>query len=134
MELFNFSQVDSDLTAWFILDGKEYEMAQFNINFGQAVDTKGQPQDETRGGRMIVGLTQILPDSIYRWAMTSTPKNGTVVFRSKTANAPLRIEFINAYCVNFIRNLSGKGGVNTALHISPDEILINGMDFDNHWV
>lgn len=134
MGLFSLPQIDSDLTAWFILDGKEYEMSQFNISFGQLVDHKGQPQDEVRGGRMLVALTQTLPDGMYRWAMTSSPKNGVIVFRSKTANAPLRVEFMNAYCVSFKRQITDGGGVNTVLHISPDEILINGISFDNHWV
>lgn len=134
MKLFELPQIDSDLTAWFILDGKEYEMSQFNISFDQLVDHKGQPQDETRGGRMLIGLTQTLPDSIYRWAMTSTPKNGEVVFRSKTTNAPLRIEFMNAYCVNFERLINAGTGVCSELLISPDEIVINGISFDNHWV
>lgn len=134
MGLFSLPQIDSDLTAWFILDGKEYEMSQFNIGFGQSVDHKGQPQDEVRGGRMLVALTQTLPESLYRWAMSSIPKSGEIVFRSKTTNAPLRIEFMNAYCVNFQRQIIDRGGVNTSLFISPDEILINGISFDNHWV
>lgn len=134
MGLFSLPLIDSDLTAWFILDGQEYEMSQFNISFDQLVDHKGQPQDETRGGRMLIGLTQTLPDSIYRWAMTSTPKNGEVVFRSKTTNAPLRIEFMNAYCVNFERLINAGTGVCSELLISPDEIVINGISFDNHWV
>lgn len=134
MGLFSLPQIDSDLTAWFILDGKEYEMSQFSISFGQSVDHKGQPQDEVRGGRMLVALTQTLPDNIYRWAMTSVAKNGEIVFRSKTANAPLRIEFMNGYCVNFDRLIANDGGVVTSLIISPDEILINGISFDNHWV
>mgnify|MGYP001436694268 CR=1 FL=1 len=134
MKLFELPQIDSDLTAWFILDGKEYEMSQFNISFNQLVDHKGQPQDETRGGRMLIGLTQTLPDSLYRWAMTSTPKNGEIVFRSKTTNAPLRLEFMNAYCVNLQRQISNISGLNSTLSISPDEILINGISFDNHWV
>ena len=54
MELFSFLQVDSDLTAWFILDGQEYEMSRFDINFAQSVDHKGQPQDEVRGGIMSI--------------------------------------------------------------------------------
>lgn len=134
MKLFNLPQIDANLTAWFILDGQEYEMSQFNISFGQSVDHKGQPQDETRGGRMLVGLTQTVPDSIYSWAMSSVPKNGEVVFRSKTTNAPLRIEFTNAYCVNFNRNIVDKEGIQTRILISPEELLINGVSFDNHWV
>lgn len=134
MKLFSLPLIDSDLTAGLILDGQEYEMSQFNISFNQLVDHKGQPQDETRGGRMLIVLTQALPESIYRWAMTSTPKNGEVVFRTKTTNAPLRVKFMNAFCVNFNRNITNGGGLETHLLISPDEILINGISFDNHWV
>lgn len=134
MGLFSLPLIDSDLTARLILDGQEYEMSQFNISFNQLVDHKGQPQDETRGGRMLIGLTQALPESIYHWAMTSTPKNGEVVFRSKTTNAPLRVKFMNAFCVSFQRQISTISGLNSTLSISPDELLINGISFDNHWV
>ena len=33
MGLFQFLQKDTNLTSWFILDGREYEMSQFNISF-----------------------------------------------------------------------------------------------------
>lgn len=131
---FNLPQIDANLTVWLILDGQEYELSQFNISFGQSVDFKGQPQDEIRGGRLLIGLTQTLPESIYSWAMRSAPKDGQVVFRSQTANAPLRIEFKNAYCVNFERNIVANQGVVSNLFISPDELLINDISFDNHWV
>lgn len=135
MGLFSFPLIDSDLTAWFILDGKEYEISQFNIGFGQSIDVhKGQPQDEVRGGIMTIVLTQALSDNLYRWAMTSSAKSGEIVFRSKTANAPLRITFINAYCTNFDRLIAHDKGIITSLTISPDEIMINGISFDNHWV
>ena len=46
MELFSLPKIDSDLTAWFILDGKEYEMSQFSISFGQSVDHKTRVRDK----------------------------------------------------------------------------------------
>lgn len=130
---FGFPQIDSDLTVWFVFDGKAYELSQFNISFGQAVDHKGQPQDEVRGGRLLLTLTEAVPNNIYKWAMTSTTKDGVVEFRSKTSNAPLRIEFVNGYCVNFDRVIEGGIGLNTAMVISSEEITINGINFDNHW-
>lgn len=134
MGLFSLPQIDSDLTACFILDGQEYEMSHFDINFAQSIDHKGQPQDEVRGGIMSITLSQTLPENIYRWGMTSIPKNGFVIFKSKTTNPPLKINFINAYCIRFSRNISNKGGLESQLVISPDEIVINGISFDNHWV
>ena len=132
--IFNFPSVDSDITVWFILDNREYELSQFSISFGQSVDHKGQPQNEVRGGRMMLSLTQTLPDDIYKWAMTSSTKNGEVTFRSKTANAPLKIEFRNAYCTSFERSIEAMVGLTSTLVISPEEITINGIHFDNHWV
>ncbi len=86
--LFNFTQVDSDLEVWFVFEGKEYELAQFNINCGQSVDFKGQPQDEVRGGKILLTLTEAVPDNIYKWAMTSCLRDGAIEFRSKTTIAP----------------------------------------------
>ena len=132
--MFGFPQIDSDVTVWLEVDGKEYEVSQFNISFGQSVDYKGQPQNETRGGRMLVTLTEALPENLYRWAMISSSKNGKVVFKSKTTSAPLKVEFTNAFCVNFARTIDAHAGLNTDLIISPEEIVINGMTFENHWV
>lgn len=131
--IFNFPQVDSDLTVWFIFEGKEYELAQFNISFGQAVDYKGQPQDEVRGGRILLTLTEAVPDNIYKWAMKSIMKDGAVEFRSETSNSPLKIEFVNGYCVRFERKIFDGEGLNTALVISSEEIFMNGFNLDNHW-
>ena len=83
---------------------------------------------------ILVGLRQTLPNSLYEWAMKSISKNGEIVFRSNTISSPLRIEFKNAYCINLNRNIINGEGVVTDLWISPDEILINGISFDNRWV
>jgi len=47
----------------------------------------------------------------------------------------MKIEFLNAFCIGFQRvvNLQGSG-VATALTVSPEELRINGVSFDNHWV
>ncbi|MDR1198768.1 MAG: type VI secretion system needle protein Hcp [Prevotellaceae bacterium] len=130
---FNFPQIDSELTVWLSIDNEEYEVSKFKIDFVQSSDYKGQPQDETRGGRMVLTLTQVLPDCFYRWAMTSSTKNGTVVFKSKTASSPLKIEFKNAFCVNFARTIDVNTGLNTNLVISPEALVINGINFNNQW-
>ena len=131
---FNFPRIDSDLTVWFMFEGKEYEISQFNITFNQSVDYKGQPQNEVRGGRIMITLTEAVPENIYQWAMTSCVRNGSVEFRSKTTNAPLKIEFMNAFCVNFERTINLNNGLKTAIVVSSEELTINGINFDNNWV
>jgi len=131
---FNFPQIDSDLEVWFIFEGREYELEQFNISFVQGVDYKGQPQDEVRGGRILLTLSEAVPENIYRWAMTSSTRNGSVEFRSKTTNSPLKVEFTNGYCVNFERLVDTHTGLHTDLAISPEEVAINGFSLENKWV
>ncbi len=131
---FNFPQIDTDWAVWLVMDGADYELHNFNIGFGQAVDFKGQPQDEVRGGRILMTFSQALPESMYQWAMTAMQKSGTIVFRSKTANAPLKIEFTNAFCVNFTRTVDQHMGIITNMIISPEEVAVNDIYFENHWV
>jgi hypothetical protein len=132
--LFDFPEIDSDLEVWFTFEGRDYEVAQFSINFGQGVDFKGQPQDEIRGGRILLTLSEAVPEEIYKWAMISCVRNGSVEFRSKTANAPLKVEFMNAYCVQFNRTTEYKGGLRTTLSISPKELTVNSITINNRWV
>ncbi|NDV64646.1 type VI secretion system tube protein TssD [Bacteroides sp. 224] len=132
--LFSFPRIDSELTVWFLFEGKEYEISQFNIAFNQSVDFKGQPQNEVRGGRIMITLTEAVQENIYAWAMTSCARNGKIEFRSKTTNSPLKVEFMNAHCANFERTINLANGLRTVIVIYPEELMINGINFDNNWV
>lgn len=130
---FNFPLVDTDVTGWLIVDGEEYEVCEFDIDFAQSVDHKGQPQTDMQGGRMLISITETVSDNIYHWSMFSKAKDGEVIFKSKTANAPLKIRFINGYCTDFYREIDDHEGLTTALVISPEKMVINDRDFDNFW-
>ncbi len=133
--MFNLEQIDSDTNVVLSLDNNEFELSEFGITFNQNVDHKGEPQNMVRGGQMHISLSQIVPNNIYEWAMKSTMKNGEVVFKIKSGNAPLKISFSNAYCVNFKRKINATGiGLVSSMVIAPEEITINGISFDNHWV
>ncbi|PRZ00188.1 type VI secretion system tube protein TssD [Marinilabilia salmonicolor] len=133
--MFNLPQNDSKVSVWLTIDGEEYELSQFNIGFAQSSDHKGEPQNEVRGGLMQVTLSQTVPESIYAWAMKTTSKNGVVGFRIESGSAPMKIEFTNAFCVGFQRVINTEGGgLATALTVSPEELRINGISFDNRWV
>lgn len=132
--MINLPQSDSNISVWLQLDGQDYELSQFNIVFSQSGDAKGEPQDAVRGGLMLMTLTQTLPDSMYAWAMKSTTKKGVIDFRIESGSSPFKVEFENAFCLGFQRMINTEGGgVTTALTVSPEELRINGMSFDNRW-
>ncbi len=133
--MYSLPQNDSNASVWLTIDGEEYELSQFNIGFAQSCDHKGEPQNEVRGGLMQVVLSQTVPESIYAWAMRKSTKSGVVDFRIESGSATMKIEFNNAFCVGFRRVINSEGGgLLTALTVSPEELLINGISFDNHWV
>jgi hypothetical protein len=84
---------------------------------------------------MTMTLNQTLPERLCNWAMRSNTKDGKVDFLIESGSSPMKIEFSNAYCLNFNRSINSiGGGVSTLLTISPEEVIINGRSFDNHWV
>ncbi|MDR0700194.1 MAG: hypothetical protein LBG28_13425, partial [Tannerella sp.] len=71
------------IEAIFIFGGEKYNVEQFNVEFTQPRDYKGQPQHEIRGGQIMLNFTQIADDAIYLWAKTSTlRKDGKILFQT----------------------------------------------------
>lgn len=129
-----FDLIDSNITVWLEVDGKEYELEYFKTGFFQPSDFKGEPQSETKGGQIMVTLSEALPDSFYEWAIKSKmEKNGKISFKVKTENSPLVIEFQRATCINFSRDVSSHGGLKTNLILSPEIVTVNGVEHDNFW-
>lgn len=134
-KFFSFPLVDSSVSVYLKVGGQEYEVEQFKIGFTQSTDHKGEPQAETRGGQLMIGLTQTVPQSIYDWILKPAQrKDGEVLFRNQTSHSPLKIEFFNAACVNFTREVNVNGGLQTNLILSPERLLVNDVEHENLWV
>jgi hypothetical protein len=129
-----FSLEDSNVEGIFSLDGQEFELKGFNIQFFQGVDHKGQPQNETRGGQLHITLSQSVNYNIQDWAKRSDKrKDGNVQFRTKTSGTVVNVAFFNANCVDLERKIRSVGGTTTTLVISPEKVSMNGVMHDNRW-
>lgn len=131
---FNFPLVDANLSVYLYIDGQEYEVEQFKIGFTQATDNKGEPQAETRGGQLMIALTQTVPENIYGWMLKpGQRKDGEIMFKSRSSSSPLRIQFFNTACVSFNRQVNSSGGLQTNLVLSPERLLLNDVEHENFW-
>ncbi|MCL1934069.1 MAG: hypothetical protein FWF53_09710 [Candidatus Azobacteroides sp.] len=118
----------------FISDGKKYDVERFAIEFSQPIDYKGQPQSNVRGGQIMINLTQLPDDNLYIWAKKSTlRKDGKVLFQTDLGMTVLEIDFKNAYCINLTIKVNAFNGTETSLTISPEIIIIDGIEHDNFW-
>jgi hypothetical protein len=130
----NLSQSQAHIEAYFILDGKKYNIEKFKIVFNQSVDFKGQPEHETSGGQILITLSEIADDNLYLWAKKSTlQKNGQVLFQTDLGITVLKVNFINAYCINLERSGSALTGTKTTLFISPEIIIMDDVEHNNFW-
>jgi hypothetical protein len=117
-----------------ILDGNKYEIVEFNTVITQPTDHKGQPQHETEGGLLCITLTRSVDGILYEWAKTSTlQKKGEIVFFSEISGTVMKVEFFNAYCVHMEHNIKSSGGLSVMLTVSPERLIINGIEHDNFW-
>jgi hypothetical protein len=129
-----FTQIDTHVEAKFVLDGKEYDVEHFGINFSQEVDHKGQPQHETGGGQISITLTQSVGDNIYDWAKRANKqKDGKILFQSKTEGTVLNVIFTNANCTKLTKTIDAFCGTKTSITISPEKVSLNGITHDNKW-
>jgi hypothetical protein len=126
---------DAHLEAYLYVLNEKYEIADFAMEFNQSVDFRSQPQSEVNGGILCITLNQIPKESINQWMLRSQQKeSGQITFHTNNSASPLKIQFENAYCVYYEKRISGDGkGVQTLLHISPAELTINGIEFNNFW-
>jgi len=125
---------NAHIDATFVLDGKEYQVENFQITFLQPKDFKGQPQHETKGGQFTVVIPQAADNNLLLWAKTSTLlKSGYVFFKTDLGIRVLTIEFTNAYCTDLTRSINASSGTSTSLIISPEEISLNGVEHNNFW-
>lgn len=125
-------QPDVNLEVVLIFNEKEYQLEQFNMNFSQAVDHKGEPQSEVLGGTLLLKILQFPDDELLYWASNQwLKKTGEIIFRNKSGSAPMKVKFENAYCVEMHQNVND--GVETLFVISAQTLSVNEETHYNKW-
>jgi hypothetical protein len=110
-----------------------YQIQDFQMDFQQDINYKGQPEQEVTGGIMSFVITQVPDDTINKWMMDSRLLlGGSFVFRH-LGHVLLTILFEDAYCVGYKKSISSVSGVATLIVISPQAVNLNGIPHENFW-
>ncbi len=129
-----FEQIDTNIEGYLFIDTFKYEIIDLNFGFGQAIDHKGQPQHEVKGGQLLVTLTEVPAPSIYDWAKRSNkPKSGKILFQTASRGTILTISFEDAHCFSFTQKINFTSGTEINLGITPKKLVIADILHDNNW-
>ena len=124
---------DTSVDAKMLLNGTEYEIEMFNIQFQKDFDYKGEPQREVKGGLIYVTINHVVDEQINNWMFNRGVKHsGAIVFASfsRIASPVIIVEFVNGRCAQYSKSL-GTSTVSYTILISAEEITVNEIDHTN---
>ena len=134
-----FGKKEPSLVVQFHFKGKKYIVEEFDLEFKQDVNYKGNPDGSVYGGQITITISDVPDDNINWWMMDSFRKHDWE-FRFFANDgmiregALLQIQFKDAYCVNYQKTMSPQGaGTLTTLVISPRYLRIGNEEFENSW-
>lgn len=133
------SHKEPNIIVKFTFMDKTYIINEFEIGFGQELNSKGQPGGLPRGGIMTFTFTDTPDFYLNEWiTRDDLLRDGIIRIlpnRHKIdEGALLTISFADAYCIQYekkIRTL--EGGVYTTIVVSPRYIKIGNEEFENKW-
>lgn len=126
---------DVNIIAELHLDGKVYELERFSTELRQTIsDRNMEPKDEVSGGTIVVTMVQVPDNALLSWAASKyIRKSGEIVFKNETTTPPLRIQFEEAACINFLQNCGVGVGSYITLTISPKTVNFNDISLEHSW-
>lgn len=85
------------------IDGEEFNVLEFDINFSQKTDFTNKPDDITRGGSFRVVIESDRNTDFLSWMLsTHEMKDGTVIFYRRDAMSKMKeLKFTKAYCIEY---------------------------------
>lgn len=115
----------------------EREVMMVTYSFNQATDIEGQMSGIPRGGKITVrvkALNDGNPDLLNWMISPNLAKSGWVEFNeTKSGNLMKKIEFTDAYCVDFVEYWEDKAGHWEEIVLSCREIKVGSVNYTNEW-
>jgi hypothetical protein len=120
------------------VDGEEYNVLEFNIDFKQGTDTTGKPIGEPKGGvvKLIIEATQ--NTAFLSWMLNSNlTKDGKIVFYRRDALSKMKeLDFKKAFCINYHEQFTSTTDVpmKITLELIAKELTFGDAKFSNNWI
>jgi hypothetical protein len=122
----------------FHVDGEEYNVLEFNIDFKQGTDTTGKPIGDPKGGaiKLIIEATQ--NTKFLSWMLNSElTKDGKIIFFRRDALSKMKeLDFKKAFCINYHEQFTSTTDIpmKITLELIAKELTFGDAKFSNNWI
>jgi hypothetical protein len=120
------------------IDGEEYNVLEFNIDFKQEIDTTSKPTGNAKGGiiKIIIESTQ---NSLFlSWMLNSDlTKDGKITFYRRDALSKMKeLTFEKAFCIHYHEQFTSTTEVpmKITMELVTKELTFGDAKFSNNWI
>ena len=120
------------------IDGEEYNVLEFNINFKQEIDNTSKPTGNAKGGiiKMIVEATK--DTSFLSWMLNGDlTKDGKITFYRRDAMSKMKeLTFTKAFCIGYDEQFTSTTEVpmKITIELVAKELTFGDAKFSNNWI
>lgn len=122
----------------FHVDGEEYNVLEFNIDFKQGTDTTGKPIGEPKGGAVKLTIEATQNTSFLSWMLNSNlTKDGKITFYRRDALSKMKeLDFKKAFCINYHEQFTSTTDIpmKITLELIAKELTFGDAKFSNNWI
>lgn len=120
------------------IDGEEYNVLEFNINFKQEIDNTSKPTGNAKGGiiKMIIEATK--DTNFLSWMLNGDlTKDGKIIFYRRDAMSKMKeLTFTKAFCIGYDEQFTSTTEVpmKITIELVSKELTFGDAKFSNNWI
>ena len=119
------------------LEGKKFNIYEFNYKLKQPADKMGFPAGDPFGGYITLTLESDKDTLIYDWTKSDDmQKNGVITFYKQDGMSQFKqLKFYEAYCFVIHEEFTSRGefAMRYTIEISPGNVNYNGSNYTKIW-
>ncbi|MCV9928754.1 hypothetical protein OIU83_13875 [Flavobacterium sp. LS1R49] len=120
------------------IDGEEYNILDFNINFKQETDTTTKPTGNAKGGIIKMTIQADHSTNFLSWMLSSDQsKDGKITFYRRDAMSKMKeLTFEKAFCIGYEEQFSSTNDIpmKITMEIVSREMAFGEAKFLNDWI
>jgi len=120
------------------IDGEEFNVIDFNIQFKQEIDTASKPTGNAKGGIIKISIEATQNTNFLFWMLSGDlTKDGKIIFYRRDAMSKMKeLKFTKAFCISYNEQFTSTTVVPMliTIELTAKELIFGDAKFSNKWI